>query len=123
MFKVRRICYIIAPMTIYKSTKKYFAKIERLKAKYPVTSFVLPHDSYDNNQDWLNKIPDIVKSVDFAILLTNKGIIGYGCFIEMILLAEAGKRVYLYHKDKLTESFSIELLSGDWKKYALVKAD
>ncbi|MEM3442259.1 MAG: hypothetical protein QXM86_00150 [Candidatus Bathyarchaeia archaeon] len=115
--------YVMAPKTIYRDEIKYCRKVDWLKDKYPAVEFILPHNLFKNNQDWLEKLPDIISKTDCGILLTNNGIIGIGCYLELTLLRMDEKPVYLLYRRRLTANYTIHLFpEGYWHRYAKVKA-
>ena len=112
----------MAPMTIYHNKTKYFRKVNGLKKEYPKVIFTLPHNAFMDANDWLANIDEKISNVNCGVLLTDKGIIGRGCYIEVGKLKEEGKPVYLYYKRKLIEQFVINLLPENaWVRYAKVE--
>jgi len=121
MIELRKVVYIMAPMTIYKCEKKYWYPINNLKKQFLNVRFILPHNSFISNEDWRQNINKYINKVDFGILLSDNEIIGKGCYTEIEKLTQQKKLIYYYNNQELTERFSICKLPGEnWKRYAKV---
>ncbi|MCL6558023.1 MAG: hypothetical protein K6U74_04325 [Firmicutes bacterium] len=112
--------YVMAPKTIY-NDGEYLKKTEFLKEKYPDWDFLFCHTLFKSNDHWLETIDGIIDRVDGGILITDKGIIGRGCWVEINKLIEKGKPVYCLDGENLLDAFAISKLPGDdWVNYARV---
>lgn len=87
--------YVMAPKTIYNDEIKYNRKIHFLKEQYPDVTFILPHNLFKDNRDWRQKISGVISKVDSGVLLTDRGIIGIGCYFELTFLRMEEKPVYV----------------------------
>jgi len=122
MIELGTIVYVISPMTIYEHEKKYWKPINKLKTQFPDVEFILPHDLFTSHNDWRENLDYYIHHADSGVILSDKGIIGYGCYEEIFRLIHHKKQVYFYNKDRLTNHFSICSIPGkDWKRYAKIK--
>jgi len=112
--------YVMAPKTIY-DDGEYLKKTEFLKEKYPDWDFLFCHTLFKSNDHWLETIDGIIKRVDGGILITDRGIIGRGCYVEIRKLVEKRKPVHLLFGEELYNAFTVRKLPGDdWVNYAKV---
>jgi len=119
-FDVRTI-YIIAPMTIYKDDRQYHEVVNNFKRLNQSVRFLLPDELYADNEDFRQNHRKHTKKADAGIMLSDEGIIGYGCYTEMRCLHVGNKPVYYFHSGRLHKCFSIEILPGNsLVKYAKI---
>jgi len=121
MIELCKIVYMMAPMTIYKCEKKYWYPINNLKKQFPNVRFILPHNLFISNENWLKILDYYLRQAECGILLSDKGVIGLGCYTEIEKLTQQKKLIYYYNNQELTERFSICKMPGEsWKRYAKV---
>lgn len=114
--------YIIAPMTIYKDTQQYHEVVNNFKRLNQSVKFLLPDSLYVDNEDFRQNMTKHIKKADVGILLSDKGVIGYGCYTEMQALHIAKKPVCYYRQGRLHKYFLVNILQeNNWVRYATVK--
>lgn len=122
-FDLGRVCYLMAPMTIYRSTGKYLACISILQERFPEVQFLRPDLLYASKSDRKAKLDHVIALANSGILLSDDGVIGYGCLTEIELLLSCGKPIFYFANGKLWPLDSISIFPippYNWKRYAEV---